>query len=206
MSWTKAYPYAATSNGQVNTAVLDRQIEDSAIDTGVNPLEGVSSNDATDVILIQFQDPLSAADELILDGVVAAHVGLPFVNPKVLRVEELPDTSDDSGNWITKLSAQVPVGGLPPGDYQITLASELHMDATLALSGMEARLRIDGATLYTDSWGELQPHTFSVSGTTVFRAGDRPMVDVQFRRIGAANPAHIAAVRVSLIFIAPATP
>ena len=206
MSWMKEYDYTDTANDEVNVALLDRQVEDSTIDTGANPIEAITSNDETDKFTVTFTDPLSGADELILDGLVAAHVGIPFIKTKVLRVESLPDSSDDSGNWITKLSGQVPVGGLPPGDYQITLACELHMDATIPLSGMEARLRIDGATLYTDSWGESQDHTFSVSGTTVFRAGDRPMVELEFRRIGAANPAHVSAARVSLIFAAPSTP
>jgi hypothetical protein len=197
MTWSKVYPFSATNNGEVNVEVLEQQIKDSAIDTGVNPIEQVASNTATQAILIEFTDPLSAPDELILDGVVAAHDGEPFA-PKVLRVESLTKDDTQSDTPQTKVSGTVPLP-LPAGDYQITWACEIRMQAAVPNAGVRALLLINGTEVYQDNWDLDQWHTFSGAGSTKFKAGDKPTVALEYERIGVVATVEIRRARLALI-------
>lgn len=73
-----AYDYSIandTLNGKVAPDKLRDQIRDSAI---VTALEGIITDEGTDLLQIIFKDSLSAGDKVILDGVVAAHDGIPY--------------------------------------------------------------------------------------------------------------------------------
>jgi hypothetical protein len=77
MSQTYTYTIStAFPNGTVDPDTLSHQIETSTINSGV--LEGITlDTPAADTCYIQFDVALSAPDVTTLDGIVAAHTGIP---------------------------------------------------------------------------------------------------------------------------------
>ena len=77
-----------TANGLLHEAALHKQIKDSAIES---PLDRVDSD--ADNLTVHFTSDLSAGDETLLDGVVAAHDGeaLPLAPQEVVTQREKPD-------------------------------------------------------------------------------------------------------------------
>jgi len=77
MAFTYTYTIStAFPNGVVDVDTLSKQINDSSISSGV--LEGVTlDTPAPDTCYIQFDVALSAPDVTTLDGIVAAHTGVP---------------------------------------------------------------------------------------------------------------------------------
>lgn len=63
---------------------LEGEINDSAIAT---PLDHIETNDSSSKCDIWFDDALSSGDQTLLDGLVAAHTGIPLVQRLPLSLE-----------------------------------------------------------------------------------------------------------------------
>jgi hypothetical protein len=78
---SQTYTYSISTdfpNGAVAPDVLTDEINDSSISTGV--LEGMTLRTPdSDTCYIQFDVALSAGDKTTLDGIVAAHQGIPYL-------------------------------------------------------------------------------------------------------------------------------
>lgn len=197
MSWSKVYPFSATANNEVNSGVLAQQVEDSAIDTGVNPLLQVADSTGTQAILIEFTDPLSGGDEAVLDGVVGAHVGEPYA-PNVMRATAIPIVPNATTTPVDVIDETIPLP-LAAGDYEVAWACEIRLQSATPGAGVHAELSLNGAAVYEDNWDLDQWHTFAGAGSTKFKAGDKPTLALSFRRIGAAATVEMRRARISLI-------
>lgn len=197
MAWEKQYDFADTADGLLNSSLLQQQIIDSSIDTGVNPLIGINGDDTALTFVVMFTDPLSGADETVLDGVVAAHEGTPFVE-KTQSVESVGQ-SDTGLNTLQDKINQTS-GPLSPGKYLLTCYCELKTDGT-ANAGVEGQVSIAGAVISEDNWDLAQWHAYQCSGVfevTAVQAGLKPVFMLQYRRIGAAATVSIRRARASL--------
>lgn len=116
MALTK-YTYSILNdfpNQVVNDSALAQQIAGSGISTALNHIDTDEADDTCD---IWFDDALSVDDQLILDGVVAAHQGTPPLvfqfkaSSKVLEGPKsvaAPADWEDLGGAVTNISFFVP--------------------------------------------------------------------------------------------------
>ena len=195
MTWSKGYIFSDTSNGELNSAVLQRQINDSTIDTGVNPLLGINADIQAQTFEVIFTDPLDATDEATLDAVVAAHDGTAFVEGPQHTENVGDDTTTQTGlqNKINVTSQP-----LPAGLYLLTCYCEIKTDGTPG-AGVEAEVAFAGSVISEDNWDLSQWHAYQCSGLVSALDGDRPQFSLQYRRLGAAATVSIRRARVALV-------
>lgn len=194
MTWQKQYNFSDTSNGQLNSAVLQRSINDSAISTGL-PLLGINADIDAQTFDVVFTSEPDAGDVTTLDAVVAAHDGTPFVEG-TQSVQSLGEDSTTLGALQSKISATS--GPLSGGDYLLTCYCEIKTDGT-GSAGVEAQVSLDGSPISEDNWDLAQWHAYQCSGVITVQDGDRPDFALDFRRIGAAATVSIRRARVALV-------
>lgn len=191
------YTYSLSSdfsNEWVDVSVIREEIEDSSISTAAYLYTSVAG-DACD---IWFDDPLSAGDETTLDGVVAAHTGLPSAEPLHggLLIEPLdtpePDVSvvgvTGSTTWAYKVTAISGSGETLPSDaVQVTNGNATLSSSNYNSISWEAIDKAIGYRIYRSTAGgtpsstgkirEVPPHILSVDDTGAAASGAEPSED-----------------------------
>lgn len=182
-------------NQAINEDVLTAEIQGSSIST---PLVGISvSGDDVDII---FQDALSAGDKTTLDGLVAAHQGVPF-SDTVQRAFSEGESQTTSTDYQEKLSLST--GPLPQGDYLVSWYCEIGVDTLLGGSGVFAQVTYNGTERgFTSSDSDFY-RSFSGSAIVQLSAGDSPTIAINWRRVGASNTAEIRRARLLIAMQAP---
>lgn len=204
---TYNYDIAAdTANGKANPDILAQQIVDAQavqFPSG-GTFEGVSTDGGTPedggvidggTLMISWQNALDPGDEANQNALVAAHSGLPFGEP-VQRASSEPVSTT------TNNAPQVKVSGtatrLPAGKYLVAAYCEIRMAAQVANSGVRARVTLDGNEVAEDNWDLDQWHAFSAQGIVAIKAGEEPMMEITYHRIGALNTVEIQRARISI--------
>ena len=204
MSQSYSYDIAAdTPNGKVNPDIFHQELLDAALGSG-GTLENVETENGTDLgngvvqggtLKVTWQNALSVADEAAQDAVVAATQGDAF-GPNVQR------KSSEGVSTTTLNTPQVKVSGtalpLPAGKYLIAAFCEIKMSAVVANSGVRARVMKDAVEVAEDNWGESQWHAFSGAGIIDVKAGETPMMAIEYERIGVLSTVEIRRARVSI--------
>lgn len=204
MSQTYSYDIAAdTPNGKVNPDIFHQELLDAALGSG-GTLENVATENGTDLgngvvqggtLKVTWQNALSAGDEAAQDAVVAATQGDAF-GPNVQR------KSDEGVDTTTQNTFQVKVSGtalpLPAGKYLIAAYCEIKVSAVVANSGVRARVMKNAVEIAEDNWGESQWHSFSGAGIVDIKAGETPMMAIEYERIGVLNTVEIRRARISM--------
>lgn len=194
-----------TANGKVNPDVLAQQIADTALPTG-GTFEGVSieggtpeSNGVIDGgnLILTWQNALDPADVATQTALVLAHQGAPF-GSTVQRASSEPvsSTTNDGTAPVSKISATA--APLPAGKYLVGAYCETRLAASLANSGVRAVVIFNGNQVAEDNWGEDQWHAFSGQTVVDVDAGDEPMLEIQFHRIGVLNTVEIRRARITI--------
>jgi len=192
-----------TATGKVNADVMAQQLIDAAYASG-GPFEGLwvvggTPEDggviAGGTMTVQWQNALNAADDAAQTALVLAHTA-PTFGPIVQRA------SSEGVDSTTSTTPQAKVSGtvlpLPAGKYLVAAYCEMRMSAIVANSGVRARVILNGNDVAEDNWGEAQWHAFSAAGIVTIKAGETPMMLIDYQRIGVLNTAEIRRARISI--------
>lgn len=113
------YPYSISGdfpNTAVDSTKLKEEIEDSAIATALSYI-----NTSGDVCDVWFDAALSGGDETTLDGLVAAHDGIPVVYPDEAYASSEGESTVTIVGWTEKASLSFLA---QDGDYMISWSAE----------------------------------------------------------------------------------
>lgn len=214
--WAYIYPISDTANGQVNTEVLGAQVPTSSLSSEAkSSFINVDFYGSDQNFSFMFDDRnlgvngLTTADVLILDSLVAAHVGLPsaIVIPDVIQSGTASVSSKDNYTGILTLSAPQTQAGL----WLISVSGEVALQNAPIWSApgpnvfLEGRLvakqnaadpfvEIQNFTHYFQKW---DPRTFSQVYTV--NVGASPQVEVQLKTTNTSNPARGRRFRISMV-------
>jgi hypothetical protein len=182
-----------TANGEVNSTVLQSQINDSSISTGVLIDIGTTGDD----LGITFDVALSAGDKTTLDGVVAAHTGVSLTGNTQQGTSEGASTTTQT-TYQNKLgpTSQPLVGGV----YQLIWYCELRVTGGLG-DRCQVRVRFNGSNVGEGNNEQPNWNPASGSGALTFADGDTPAFDIMFRRQGVAG--DTAEVRRARLYLIP---
>jgi hypothetical protein len=132
---TLTYPTSATSTGTANANVLKQELEDASLSVSVGDVVVQGTT-----ITITLSGNASDADETAVDAVVAAHDGTGFTAvPQTVTSEG--EASDDTGSEVEKANLQV--GPLEAGTYNLQWYMELATTTTTGTSGAQGHLYVD---------------------------------------------------------------
>lgn len=177
-------------NQTLDLAVLSAEVIQAI---GTPALTGVTVTG--DNVLISFGDDLSLPQETTLDGVVAAHQGVGFIE----GVQRLYSESEQTTTSATdQVAATLNSGILAAGDYLVTWYAEHSVLTQDNLSGVVSRVLWNG-TERAASANQLSFYTsFSGSVIITVTALDTPTFEVQYRQAGLPNTARIRRIRLSI--------
>jgi hypothetical protein len=201
-------------NQKVNPDILAQQLEDAGLASG-GTFEGVMIEGGVPVaggvidfnnpdpppatvaatVTVTWQNALDPADDAAQAALIATHQGDAF-GPVVQRKSDEGVSSTASDTFQVKVSATALP--LPAGKYLIAAYCEIRMAAAVANSGVRARVIKDAVEVAEDNWGEDQWHAFSGAGIVDVKAGETPMLAIEYRRIGAPNTVEIRRARMSI--------
>lgn len=194
MSQTYNYSISAdTANGQVNSSILQTQINASSISTGVLIDIGTTGDD----LAITFDVALSAGDKTTLDGVVAAHAG-------VVLSSRTQQTLSEGISQTTAVAYQLKLSGtsvpLVGGVYQLIWYCEIRVLSGGLGDFSQCRVQFNGVDVGEGNNGEPQWNPAGGAGTITFNDGDQPSFNIEYRvNGGGGDTAGIRRARLYLI-------
>jgi len=117
------YDYAVTAfpNDAVALSKLSDQIEGSAISSAA--LDHINVYEDGNLCEIYFDGDLSAGDQTTLDGLVAAHDGVPYPNVQEQYFTSDGESETTSTKWTDKMSEMTDEIG--PGTYKLEWSAEV---------------------------------------------------------------------------------
>jgi hypothetical protein len=183
------YPIAAFPQQAVNPDLLASQVPEVGIS---RDLANIDVSDPA-LVVFTFDTDLSAADKDSLDGLVAFHTD-PTTGSAQRQVSAAEDTNA-TDDWQNKVT--LAPGPSPKGRYLVTWYSEMKLDADSNAAGAMGRLKYQGAE---QGFGACQKGSYCPFGGSVTidcAEGDEPVIELAFRRIGAAAAASMRRAQIS---------
>lgn len=191
--------FVATPQGQsVNVPLLRAQVLAASYTV---PPANVTENGAGGAEVVWLALPTSA-DELVVDGIVAAHNGAP-TTAQLQQFQSLGDTTNATTSYAPKQNAGVDVewvtAPLKAGSYLLRFSAQVRMNVAAANTGVQAILRAGlGASLsgaddraYTESSfaSSTLDQLYVVSDVITVLEGQRLRLQPRLRRIGGSGSA-----------------
>lgn len=143
--------------------------------------------------------PTSGTDFPLVDAAIAAFAGGSTTSQPFVFLSAAASTTQ-SATHVPKLDQTTPL--LDAGTYQVIWNSTLRMQAVIANTGIEGKIRLtksDGSFVeQLDSWALSNGHAFNGAITFLVTAGQTIRAALTFARLGASGTAEISGVRVSL--------
>lgn len=132
-----------------NQAVAGDKLRDEIVGSSISsaPLELVNTDEDSDECKIKFDGSLSVADQTTLDGLVAVHDGVSYVDlssSEGLWVFSQAESSTTSPSWQNKCTLNM--GNVPSGTYRIRWSFEWEV-VDNDNEGGGFRVRLDDSTL-----------------------------------------------------------
>jgi hypothetical protein len=143
--------------------------------------------------------PNTAGDFAAVDAEIAAFTGEPVSSaPQV--VDSFAVQTSTSSTPVTKVSFTTPP--LAGGSYLVTWVSSLRMQAVIANTGVEGKMRVtrsDGVFVeQPDAWDRANGHAFNGASPIEILAGQTLTALLTFSRLGASGTAEMSGARVSV--------
>lgn len=189
---TKNYPadFPALLTSVPNGGVLQVQIN-----AVITSAECQSISISAGVVTMNFDVEPNAADLILIDAVVAAHTGEPFVQGIQKMFSEAVQTEAGT-TYVEK--ASLLSGVLAGGEYQINWYAEISVDTADGTSGVLARVMWNG-TERAEAANDLSFYqSFNGSVIVDVDAGTSPTLALELRRVGTPNIARVRRVRMSI--------
>lgn len=189
---TVSYPKSDTATGNINNAILKRELEDVELSVVVNDVREQGT-----IVQIDFGGLVSTGDLAMIDSVVEAHQG-GTVTPETKQVSDESEEANATTTWLTR--ATLTTGLLVGGTYEVQWFAEIAMDSGQG-GTTEAEILV----------GEELVYSVATSGTSWFPLGGLRYVDVKvgdaievalrFRKSG--SQADMAKIRRSRLAVKP---
>jgi hypothetical protein len=189
-----------TMNGKLNIETMTRDILDASLSSG-GTIEGIEVNGGTlgdpgvidgGTMYVRWSSGLDAPDKSLQDSIVAAHNGYAF-NEGPFKSESIGVSSTTSID--TKVS--MASGPLSEGTWRFEGSGEIRLVSVAPGSLAVARVRLNGATLIEQSTAGNEWISFFVVTDVPVKAGDSPVMDIEFERSGSFNTVEIQRARLS---------
>lgn len=189
-----SFPYSITNdfpNQAVDASVLTVEVGNSSI---VPVLDGINI-DGDDVTL-DFDADLSGPEVTTLDGLIAAHQGIPF-NEGPQRVNQIAAQDDTTGTWqdAATLNAE-PIG---TDKYQLSFHCELRVTGGNNASQSRFQVLLDGSDV---AEGGTRGLDFFDSRSGIFvistTRGTSPVIKMQ-HRLNGTGTAQIKRIRLAIL-------
>jgi len=167
--------------------------------------EGINADDTdTDIIVkFMFTTELSAGEVALLNGVVAAHRGIP-TSGEMQVSNSIGETTNTTTTFANKINFTL--APMAKGTYQVVVSCEVRLTTgTTSLASMkyvEARVMLNDVTeAALSAWPFAGWHDFMAAGKFTVNAGDTPNLKLQFRRVGSV--ADTATIRRARLMVTP---
>jgi hypothetical protein len=205
---TYTYDVAAdTSNGKVNPVILAQQIEDFAggfpsggAFGGVSTEGGVAEAEALvagGTLVITWGSALDASDEANQNALVAAHIGIAFGNI-VQRAQDNTEKTTSTGGGAPVTQVELATVAPPPGQYLVALSCEIRLEGPSPGTGVRGVGLYNGSESSQDNWDLEVWHTYSASAIKTIKAGEAPVITLQFHRVGVVANVQCRRAHVSI--------
>jgi len=179
-------------NQAVDASVLTVEVENATI---APTLDGINING--DAVALEFDADLSAPEVTTLDGVVAAHQGVPF-NEGPQRVNVI--AAQDNATTTYAEAARLDADPVATDKYQLLFYCELRVQNGNNNARAQFQLTVDGSEVAS---GGIEKLGFfdARSGNLVISTnrGLSPSIVMNFRQNGNSDTAQIRRVRLALI-------
>jgi len=161
------YVFSDFLNDTCDAAKLQLQIQASAI---VTEIEGINVKYGSEEVFIYFLGVLSDPDKAILDGVVAAHDGIPIVDNGSGWAESDSESGTTSATWQEKLHLDFNCI-VPDSEYKVYWYAEVGSSDDKVVN--EFRVKLDDGTILMEITQAFQKkvsegHWMSLAGWKYF--------------------------------------
>jgi len=161
------------------------------------------SRSGTSIALVWNSGLPTAADFVLIDAAVAAHVGGAF-SPDVQKAIVEAEATNDTTTEVVR--ATLTTGKLPAGEYQIVWSAELAVASVVANTGCQANFYVtkNGGARNERGQGVADSplyDTRSAVGFLTIEAGDEFVFELAFKKVG--GPAQTAKIQSAHIFLKP---
>lgn len=177
---------------------LEQEILDSAAIVEVDYINSDEENDDIKVAIFFTSEP-SPADEAIIDGVIAAHAGVP-ATARYQGKKSNGESTNATTNWQDKISFTA--SPVKAGVYEIAVSCEIKLETGVQSMpfdrAVDAQVLVNGVQQGFTSWMVDRYHDFCEIGSLQLKEGDTPTVALQFRRVGASDTAYMRRARLGL--------
>lgn len=163
------------------------------------PIRDVRQSVTGDGIVVEWESAPSAPDIAAVDATVAAFVGTATTSAP-FEYNSFGASTTTSGTHQTKLDNTTPA--LDAGTYQVIWSSSIRMQAVIANTGIEGKIRVtrsDGVFVeQTDAWDLNVNHAYNGALTFQILAGQTIRTHLTFARLGASGTAEMGGVRITV--------
>lgn len=178
---TEAYKISQTATNKVHRRTLMREIRDAVGSAEIKGVQESRDPPPDDNLTLEFDQPVSAPDKILLDGVVGVHQGIPTTS-EFTSYESNPAQTNATTNFATAITRTTPA--LREGSY--IFSWECQMEVIQLGPGIDSRgivqFQVDGVSKNTSSWNQDAPHNLSGSSRVIVEEGDTPTILLRFKR------------------------
>ena len=181
MSETEAYKITDTSKNLVHRRSLIREIKDGAFAASLLGVQESREPAPDDDLTLAFDIALTGPEKTALDGIVAAHQGVPTTS-EYKSYESNPAQTNGTTSFIVAITQTTPA--LREGSYIFGWQCQMELievGGAINSRGI-VQFQIDGNTENTSSWFQDAPHTLSGSTRVIVQEGDTFTITLRYRR------------------------
>lgn len=150
-------------------------------------------------VVVEWPSLPLAADLALVDALVATFTG-GSTTSSPFEYNSFAASTTTSTTHQTKLDNTTPA--LDAGTYQVLWSSTLRMQAVIANTGIEGKMRVtrsDGVFVeQTDAWDLANGHAYNGALTFQILAGQTIRTLLTFARLGASGTAEMSGVRITV--------
>jgi hypothetical protein len=163
------------------------------------PLVDVRLAPFGDSVVVEWSSIPTAPDIAALDAAIHAFVG-GATSKAPIEINSFAVATSTSSTPVTKIDVTTPL--LDAGTYQVIWCTSLRMQAVVANTGIEGKIRItrsDGVFVeQDDAWDLASRHAFNGAITFTVLAGQTIRAFLTFSRLGASGTAEMSGARVTI--------
>jgi hypothetical protein len=151
-------------------------------------------------VVVEWESAPSGTDTSRVDAVVAAFPGVLTTTSEPFVSNSFAVATSTSATAVVKVNQTTPP--LDAGTYQVSWTSSIRMQAVIANTGVEAKIRLtrsDGAFVeQDDAWNLSNRHAYNGSMPFQIAAGQTITALLTFSRLGASGTAEMSGARVTI--------
>lgn len=194
--YTSDFSALAVGTIASNKTLIDAALAGLTLTVPVNETRVALGGNA---LIVEWQTLPAPADVAAVTAAVAAFTGGETTSAP-FEYNSFGASTTTSGTHQTKLDDTTPA--LDAGTYQVLWSSSLRMQAVIANTGIEGKMRVtrsDGVFVeQTDAWDRANAHAYNGALTFQISGGQTIRTHLTFARLGASGTAEMSGVRITV--------